>query len=418
MCDVCRERRGGLSFRLKEGDKIIVTGQINVYVRDGKYQLYADRIEKAGIGELAERYEKLKKELEERGMFDPSYKRKLPPYIRTLGVVTAPTGAAVRDIIQISKRRNPWLQIILYPAIVQGEHAPASIVRGIRSLDLLGVDLIIAGRGGGSLEDLWAFNEEIVAEAFFDCSVPVISAVGHETDTVLSDFVADLRAPTPSAAAELAVCDIREVLKHIADDRSELNRQMDRRIAEMRLRAENYEARMENRSPKNRLREKQNLALFYEEKLAERMKEKLLKARHRLSLADAEKLRERMKGKLIQARHRLSLADEEKLTERIKGKLLKARHRLSLADEEKLTERMKGKLTRAKHRLSVNAERLDGKSPLKRLSGGFIYAKTKEDKGLRSVDQVAKGDELHIYAIDGEISAEVLKTWPKKLKTN
>ena len=202
-CVMFAGRRRGLSFRMQEGDQVIVSGEVDVYERSGSYQLYANRIIQDGAGILNAKYEELKRRLEESGMFDEMYKKPVPRYIKTLGVVTAPTGAAVQDIINISLRRDPYLQIILYPAIVQGQEAAASICEGIRRLDEYGVDVIIIGRGGGSLEDLWAFNEEPVAEAVFACSTPIISAVGHETDTVITDYVADLRAPTPSAAAEL-----------------------------------------------------------------------------------------------------------------------------------------------------------------------------------------------------------------------
>ena len=207
-CVMFSANRSGLRFRMEEGQQVVVSGRIDVYERDGKYQIYVQEIRLDGAGALYERYEQLKRELEERGMFAPQYKRPIPKYIGTLGVVTAATGAAVQDIINIARRRNPYVQIILYPAIVQGEAAVPSIVNGIRALERLGVDTIIVGRGGGSIEDLWAFNEEPVAQAVFDCSIPIISAVGHETDTTIVDFVADLRAPTPSAAAELAVYDI------------------------------------------------------------------------------------------------------------------------------------------------------------------------------------------------------------------
>ena len=210
-CVMFAGSRQGLSFRLEEGQQVIVFGSVSVYERSGQYQLYAREIVRDGLGALYERFEALKNELAEMGMFAPEYKQPIPRYIRTLGVVTAPTGAAVRDIINIAARRNPFVQIILYPAQVQGEGASDSIVRGIRMLEQKKPDVIIIGRGGGSIEDLWAFNEENVARAVFECSVPVISAVGHETDTTISDYVADLRAPTPSAAAELAVYDIRVV---------------------------------------------------------------------------------------------------------------------------------------------------------------------------------------------------------------
>ena len=201
-CVMFAGNRSGLTFRLGEGMQVVVRGTIDVYERDGKYQMYAKSIEQEGTGALYQRFEQLKQELLERGMFAPEYKKPIPKYIKTLGVVTAPTGAAVRDIINIASRRNPYVQILLYPAIVQGEAAAESIIKGIHALEQKGVDVMIVGRGGGSIEDLWAFNEEAVAQAVFDCSVPVISAVGHETDTTIIDYVADLRTPTPSAAAE------------------------------------------------------------------------------------------------------------------------------------------------------------------------------------------------------------------------
>ena len=208
-CVMFAGQRKGLAFSMKDGDKVVVEGSVDVYQRDGRYQLYARKITLEGAGLLYERFLALKAELEEMGMFDAGYKQPIPRFIRTLGVVTAPTGAAVQDIRNIAYRRNPYVQVILYPALVQGDGAKESIVKGIQALEALGVDVMIVGRGGGSIEDLWAFNEEEVARAVFNCSVPVISAVGHETDTTIIDYVADLRAPTPSAAAELAVYDYR-----------------------------------------------------------------------------------------------------------------------------------------------------------------------------------------------------------------
>ena len=209
-CVMFAGQRSGLSFRMSEGQQVIVLGSIRVYERDGKYQLYAREIVLDGAGLLYEKFQALKKELEEMGMFAPEYKKPIPRYAFRVAVVTASTGAAVRDIIQISHRRNPYVQLLLCPAQVQGEGAADSIVKAIRTVDEAGVDVMIVGRGGGSMEDLWAFNEEKVARAVFDCRTPVISAVGHETDTTIIDYVADLRAPTPSAAAELAVFSLAE----------------------------------------------------------------------------------------------------------------------------------------------------------------------------------------------------------------
>ena len=230
--------RRGLAFPMKEGDKVIVTGSIEVYERDGKYQLYAREIALDGAGNLYLKFEALKRELEEMGMFAPEYKKPIPKYIRRLGIVTAPTGAAVQDIRNIAKRRNPYVQLILYPALVQGDGAVNSIINGIHALDALGVDVIIVGRGGGSIEDLWAFNEECVARAIFDAATPIISAVGHETDFTIADFVADLRAPTPSAAAELAVPNISDILLKLQNYNLRYKNALKRKIEIMKLRYE------------------------------------------------------------------------------------------------------------------------------------------------------------------------------------
>lgn len=276
--------RKGLGFSMKNGDNVIVLGSISVYERDGKYQLYAREILLDGAGLLYQRFEVLKQELEEMGMFAPEYKQPVPRYIRTLGIVTAPTGAAIRDIQNISRRRNPYVQTILYPALVQGEGAAASIVNGIHALEQLGVDVIIVGRGGGSIEDLWAFNEEIVARAIFDCTIPVISAVGHETDTTIADYVADLRAPTPSAAAELAVYDVRELEGQLLSIRLELNRRISEKLERCQERVQQYEKRLKLLSPKNQLNEKRQMAADFEEKLQMRMEQQLTRRKHELEL--------------------------------------------------------------------------------------------------------------------------------------
>lgn len=290
-CVMFASSRKGLGFRLTEGQQIVVNGTVDVYERDGRYQLYAKQIKLDGAGALYERYEQVKRELEERGMFAEQYKQPIPRYIRTLGVVTASTGAAVRDIINISRRRNPYVQILLYPAIVQGAEAPASIVNGIHTLEKRGVDAIIVGRGGGSIEDLWAFNEEIVAQAIFDCGVPVISAVGHETDVTIADFVADLRAPTPSAAAELAVCDVEQLDEKINDYAATLQHLQRRIIQQYRSRCENYAVQLRYVSPVNRIRRKRDMALSYEEQLGRLMERKISDKRHQLAL-----LIEQLKG--------------------------------------------------------------------------------------------------------------------------
>lgn len=328
----------GLSFRMEEGMQVVVKGSCEVFERDGSYQLYAREIRQDGIGNLFEEFEKLKQKLSEQGMFDPIYKRPIPKYVKKLGVVTAPTGAAVRDIIDVSKRRNPGIQIILYPAIVQGAEAPESIVKGIEALQKYGVDVIIVGRGGGSMEDLWGFNDEGVANAIFNATVPIISAVGHETDFTIADFVSDLRAPTPSAAAELAVCDVSKLLRDLEDDKASLSRAMNRKIFDLRKTSAHLERRL-------------------------------------LLLNPSRKLEENRK-RLLQ-------------------------------DEEKLSRLMNERLKNIRHELMLKAGRLEGQSPLKRLSGGYSYVADENGKNIKSVENVSEGAKLNIYVTDGVINASV-----------
>ncbi len=283
-CVMFAGNRNGLEFKMQEGQQVIVAGSVDVYEREGKYQLYARQIALNGAGFLYERFQQLKEELAEMGMFAPAYKRPIPIYCKRLGVITAPTGAAVQDIINVSTRRNPYVQIILYPAIVQGDQAVKSIINGIHAMEQIGVDTIIVGRGGGSIEDLWAFNEKEVAQAIFECRIPIISAVGHETDTTIADFVADLRAPTPSAAAELAVTDIYVVLKRIEEHRITLIRLLQNKIERYRSRTERLQLKLQYLSPMSQIREKRTYSMKVEERLHEMMKQTLLHKRHQLEL--------------------------------------------------------------------------------------------------------------------------------------
>ena len=337
-CVMFAGNRKGLNFRLEEGMQIVVNGSMDVYERDGRYQLYAKEITLAGVGLLYEKFERLKQELEERGMFDPMYKKQLPGYIKRLGVVTAPTGAAVRDIISVTQRRNPGVEIILYPAIVQGDQAVPSIINGIRALEQIGVDVMIVGRGGGSIEDLWAFNEEAVAQAIFDCEIPIISAVGHETDTTIADYVADMRAPTPSAAAELAVFEIERVEEQLQASANRLYSLMQMRLQNYKARVVSYEARLKTMSPENKLRE-QRMRLM-----------------------------------------RL----EEKMEALIDGRLESMRHRLALA-----------------------AGKLDGLSPLKKLSSGYAFLRDTEGKSIKNIHDITMGDEVQFHVIGGYAKAKV-----------
>ena len=283
-CVMFAGQRGGLSFHMREGQQIIVLGSVNIYERTGSYQLYAQEIRLDGEGTLYEKYQMLKQELEEMGMFAPEYKKAIPRYAKRIGVVTAPTGAAVRDIMNISARRNPYVQLLLYPAQVQGEGAKESIVRGIRMLETKNVDVIIVGRGGGSIEDLWAFNDECVARAIFDCQVPVISAVGHETDVTIADYVADLRAPTPSAAAELAVWDYRQLQGYLDECRLRMNRSMTGTIRINRLRLKELDVRLSYLHPRHKLQDQQQRLIELEEELRTLMRDRVKEARHRLAI--------------------------------------------------------------------------------------------------------------------------------------
>lgn len=331
-------QRRGLSFQLQEGQQVVVTGAVDVYERDGKYQLYARKVEQDGRGALFERFCRLRDELEEMGMFAAEYKQPIPTYARKVGVVTASTGAAIRDIMNIAARRNPYVQLALYPALVQGAGAAASVAEGIRRLDQLGMDVLIVGRGGGSIEDLWAFNEEEVARAIFECRTPVISAVGHETDVTIADYVADLRAPTPSAAAELAVFDYRQFEEQRLACLSALNRGMGYQVERLRQQIEQYRLHLRLHDPERQLREKRQRLIDAGEHLQALMERRILDARHRLALVSG---------------------------------------------------------------------RLNGLSPLEKISRGFGFLTDEKDRRIHSVHQVEQGDVILVRITDGKLSAQI-----------
>ncbi len=283
-CVMFAGNRKGLNFRMTEGMAVIVFGSVSVYERDGRYQLYAREIMQEGAGKLYEAYEALKKKLLAEGLFDEEHKLDIPKYPKRLGVVTARTGAAVQDIINVSLRRNPWLQIVFCPATVQGEGAVQSVVRGIRALEEAGVDVMIVGRGGGSIEDLWAFNEEMVARAVYDCKIPVISAVGHETDTTIIDYVADLRAPTPSAAAELAVPDMRIVLGQLQGYEEALEAAMEQIMTLCRQRVDSYARVFRHLNPQSRLNDRRQRLMEVEDRLRLGMERRIEQAKSELAI--------------------------------------------------------------------------------------------------------------------------------------
>ncbi|MCC8028454.1 MAG: exodeoxyribonuclease VII large subunit [Lachnospiraceae bacterium] len=336
-------RKRGLLFPMKAGDKVVALGSIRVYERDGRYQLYAEQILLQGSGLLYQRYEALKRELEEMGMFSPEYKQPIPQYASRIGVVTAPTGAAVQDIRNIARRRNPYVQLILYPAQVQGEGAAASVVNGIHALEERGMDVIIVRRGGGSIEDLRAFNEEIVARAIFECMVPVISAVGHETYTTIADYVADLRAPTPSAAAELAVFDIRRLLEQIDAGHLALNRALSDKLEQTAAKIRQYELRLQSLNPKTCLLENRHAAADYQDRIQNRLEQLITQNRHR-------------------------------------------------------------------RRLYASAR--DAQSTLKKLRGGYAYLARPDGHRLYAAAELAPGERIRAYMLDGSFSAVVEEVFP------
>lgn len=274
----------GLAFRMKEGQSVIVSGNISVYERDGKYQMYAMSVTQDGVGKLYEEYEKLKKRLLAEGLFDDSKKKKIPRFAQKIGVVTAQTGAVIQDIRNVSNRRNPYVQIILYPAKVQGKDAHQTIIKGLQYFEKTDVDIVIIGRGGGSIEDLWAFNQEELAYAIAACTKPVISAVGHETDTTIADYAADLRAPTPSAAAELAVFSYRDYEIALQGYRYTLNRYMENVLQIKRLQLKQYETVLSHASPKDLIAQRRLFLAECADRMTYLIEQKILSAKHQLAL--------------------------------------------------------------------------------------------------------------------------------------
>ncbi len=359
-CVMFAGNRSGLKFRLEEGQNVIVLGRVDVYEVGGQYQLYARQIILEGTGLLYQRYEQLKKELEERGLFDAMYKQPIPAYALKIGVCTAATGAAIHDIITVSKRRNPYVQIYLYPSLVQGAEAAQDIVNGIRCLDRMNLDVIIVGRGGGSIEDLWAFNEEIVAQAIFDCRTPVISAVGHETDTTIADFVADQRAATPSAAAELATFEYYEFENKLHYFRQMLRYHLNTQMEQKRSKTVAYENILARYSPKNRLQTRQQQLCELETKLQEQFYLRLDKSREKLPVY-----------------------------------------------AEQMQLRFHERLNSCRHRMEIYAEKLKGLSPLNKITKGFGFLSDSAGTPIHTVRQISEGDALDIIIQDGKIRTVV-----------
>lgn len=349
-----------LAFHLEDGLKVVSTGRISVYEKSGVYQLYVNSVEKEGRGDLYKKYEELKNRLEESGLFAEEYKQPIPEFSMDIGVVTAKTGAVINDIRNVAKRRNPYCKITLYNAKVQGEGASEQICAGINALDGLGLDCMIVGRGGGSIEDLWAFNEESVARAIFNCKTPVISAVGHETDFTIADLAADLRAPTPSAAAELAVFDYFRFTDDLDSYKYTFDLHMENALIAARNKVKDKKITIEKSSPENAILSKRQSLMGFSDVLERRMESSLRDSREKI-----------------------------------------------LRISPDLERKMERALRESKEKMIRSSARLEGLSPLKRLSEGYAFVEGKDKKGIKSIEQVSPGDEIDVNLSDGRILAEV-----------
>jgi len=354
-------RKHSLKFQPEDGMKVIIKGKIEVYERDGKYQLYATTITEDGIGELHITFEQLKKKLDSEGLFDDAHKKEIPKYPQRIGVVTARTGAAIRDIITTIKRRYPYCEVLVFSTLVQGEMAANQIVRQIRHAQQFDIDTLIVGRGGGSIEDLWPFNEEIVAREIYACKIPVISAVGHEIDWTISDFVADIRAATPTAAAEIAVPEISEVKYKLNQLTQRTNKAINEKLIQNKQKIENISQKQIFKNPES----------IYE-----------IKQMHLDNLL----------GKL-------NLTSKNIITEN-RNRLLKIESRSVLRNPKEVTKAKRDIFIR-------NVDKLTILDPLLTLKRGYSIAKM-DAKVVSSAKDVKTGDELDIEFDDGTVNTKVI----------
>ncbi|MCH6268006.1 MULTISPECIES: exodeoxyribonuclease VII large subunit [Neobacillus] len=372
-----------MKFQPENGMKVIVKGDITVYEPSGQYQIYIKDMQPDGIGELFLAYEQLKQRLEAEGLFAPERKKELPMFPKTVGVITSPTGAAIRDIITTIKRRFPIVNILVFPALVQGDNAAPSIAKAIEKANNKDIDVLIVGRGGGSIEELWAFNEELVARAIYQSAIPIISAVGHETDFTIADFVADLRAPTPTGAAELAVPHIEELLDRTLQRQTRLIRAMQEKFR--------YEKERLNRVQKSyAFRYPQRL---YEQKLeqVDKETERLVRGISRLFSLKNEQLTNLDKS--LERNHPSEALQEA-------GKHFERTHKeLNRALKQILTK----KQTDFDHMLST----LQALSPLKIMERGYSLSYTEDNRLVKSVNQVSVSDQVQIQLTDGSLFCKV-----------
>jgi len=374
-----------LPFAPKDGMKVLARGGVSVYERDGQYQFYVTAMQPDGIGSLYLAFEQLKKKLEAEGLFDSAVKRPIPRFPRTVGIITSPTGAAVRDILITIERRNPAVNVLLYPVSVQGTGAAPSIVKAIRGMnELAEADVLIVGRGGGSLEELWAFNEEAVARAIRSSAIPVISAVGHETDFTISDFAADLRAATPTAAAELAVPHAGELKSNLAHMGQRMAKSLSLLLGKSRERWQHAARSPYFTQPKRSL-------LVQAERL-DRLQDRLL---HRL-----QERHSRSGQRLATIAGRLQASNPALQAAYAKRRIASAQRSLTLAAT--------GLARTQQNRFASLARQLDALSPLKVMGRGYSLVYDEEEKALvRSVEEVQPGDLIHVRLANGKLNCQV-----------
>ncbi len=390
-CAMFRNSNRRVTFRPQHGQQILVRASVTLYEPRGDYQLIVESMHPAGEGLLQQQFEQLKAQLSAEGLFDQQFKQALPEPARQVGVITSATGAALHDILRVLHRRDPSLPVVIYPTVVQGTDAPAAIARAIELANQRNeCDVLIVGRGGGSLEDLWSFNSEQVARAIFASRLPVVSAVGHETDVTIADFVADLRAPTPSAAAEIVSRNQIELLRQLQSQQQRMEMAMDYYLARQQRRLTQLQHRLQQQHPQLRLA-RQQTALF--------------QLQHRLSEAADQQLRSAMRR-------------QERLAERLRiqqpqDRILRARQQLSQW-QYRLQQNMTQQLGQSRQHFATVMAQLEGVSPLATLARGFSVTTDARDNVVRQSAQISKGDMLRTRLDDGWVESEVTAVKPLK----
>ena len=403
-----RANANKINFTPMDGSKVLVCGRISVYEATGGYQIYVDEMLEDGVGNLYVAFEKLKKELAKEGLFDEKHKKKIPSIPKRVGVITAPTGAAVRDIITTIKRRFPICETILFPSLVQGENAKESIVRNIEKASNYDLDVLIVGRGGGSIEDLWPFNEEIVARAIYDCKIPVISAVGHEIDFTISDFVADLRAPTPTAAAELAVPNMTDLLKHINQLKIRLSEAINKIINYQKLYLDSIKSSYVIKSPMVMFDSKKQLIVLTNEKLNTIMLNKISKEKDRLN--NIKKSNALINpNNLVKDKQESITSMAKRITELFYMNLDKEKTKLEYLKKSNILRNPSILYKNEQKELNNIIDKLELLNPLKIIGRGYSITYS-GDKIVKKISQVKSNDELKIKVTDGFISTKVTKT--------